>query len=157
MNLKNNIAAHCLRIPRLAAAGLLLLLLPMVSTAADSTSVGIVVMHGKGAKQIFLAGHSLGAAHALHYATRTAVDGVVAIAPGHRPESKVFMDLLANEIKKARVLASSGKGDEIVSYYGKLTPDPGHKFAEPNSDHMNAPAVATPQVIDWIRSTAAKK
>ena len=45
----------------------------------------ITKLRNQGAKQIFLAGHSLGAAYALHYATRTAVDGVVAIAPGHRP------------------------------------------------------------------------
>ena len=183
------------------------------------TDAEIATLRNKGATRIFLAGHSLGAGYALHYASRVSVNGVIAIAPGHRPEAKVFLDLLAGDIKKARQLAATGKGNEIisftdinsgerraglkasvatflsyfdpagpmnmernvtivkpgvpvlwmvplreepvvrgflVSYYKKLPSHPGHKFVEPDADHLSAPAAATPQAIDWIRATAAK-
>lgn len=176
-------------------------------------------LRDQGAKQIFLAGHSLGAAFALHYATRTTINGIVAIAPGHRPEGKVYVELLGDDVKKARVLAASGKSDEqvwfvdlntgnrrdrikasvasflsyfdpagpmnmarnvttvkpgvpvlwlvpareeqqlrggVVSLYNKLPPNPGNKFLEPESDHLQAPAVAISQIIDWILLTAGK-
>ena len=178
----------------------------------------IAKLRDRGAKQIFLVGHSLGAAYALHYASRTTVNGMVAIAPGHRPEFKRIAELLGEDIRKARELAATGKGDEMVtfldfntgnrrdrttasaasflsyfdpagpmnmarnvttvkpevpvlwmvptreeepprdamvSFYGKLPPNPRNKFVEPASDHMQAPAAATSQVIDWIRAVAA--
>lgn len=179
----------------------------------------IAKLRSLGATQIFLAGHSLGAAFALHYAARTSVSGIIAIAPGHRPEGKVFVDMLAGDVKKARELVASQKGDELVSfihretgnrreslkagatvflsyfdpagpmnmtrnvtlvkpgtpvfwivptreeqpargfvvaYFDKLPPNPGNKFFEPDSDHLNAPPAAALQTIDWIRTTAAR-
>jgi len=178
----------------------------------------IAKLRNQGAKRIFLVGHSLGAAYALHYASRTTIDGIVAIAPGHRPEVKRIADFLDADVRNARELAASGKGDEmvwfvdfntgnrrdrikagaasflsyfdpagpmnmarnvttvkpgvtvlwmvptreeqpqrdgVVSLYGKLPPNPRNKFVEPDSDHLQAPAAATPQVIDWIRAVAA--
>ena len=76
----------------------------------------IAKLHNRGAKQIFLAGHSLGAAYALHYAASTALSGIIAIAPGHRPEGKVYLDMLAGAVKTARELVASQKGDELVSF-----------------------------------------
>jgi pimeloyl-ACP methyl ester carboxylesterase len=179
----------------------------------------IAKLRDKGAKQIFLVGHSLGAAYALHYASRTTVNGMVAIAPGHIPEGRRYTELYADEVRKARELVAAGKSDEMVwfldfntgnrrdrikasaasflsyfdpagpmnmtrnvttvkpgvpllwmvptreeqplrdgmvSLYGNLPSNPGNQFIEPDSDHLQAPAVATPQIIDWIRAVAAK-
>lgn len=83
-----------------------------VEAALVETDAEIGRMQKEGAKHIFVVGQSLGAAYALHYATRSAVTGVVAIAPGHRAESPGFARLFASELVKARGLAASGKGDE---------------------------------------------
>jgi pimeloyl-ACP methyl ester carboxylesterase len=69
-----------------------------------------------GAKRIVLVGHSMGAAYALHYAGRTQVDAVVAIAPGHRPESPRIAQALANDVSRARDLVAAGKGAETLSF-----------------------------------------
>ena len=177
----------------------------------------VAQLRDKGAKQIFIVGHSLGAAYALHYASRTAVNGVAAIAPGHIPEGRRFTEMYVDDVNKARALAAAGKGDEmiwfqdlntgnrrsnlkasaatflsyfdpagplnmarnaqsikpgtpvlwavpkqeeqplrdfVVRFYEKLPPNPGNKFAEPDSDHLQAPTVATAEIINWIRASA---
>lgn len=70
----------------------------------------------RGAKKIFIAGHSLGANAALHYATRTSVDGVLALAPGHQPESRFFRRNLGVSVKRAVSMIQAGKGDERASF-----------------------------------------
>jgi pimeloyl-ACP methyl ester carboxylesterase len=190
-----------------------------VDGADAETDAEIAKLRDQGAKQIFLVGHSMGAAYALHYATRTTVNGVAAIAPGHIPEGRRYTELYADEVRKARELVAAGKsaetmwftdlntgdrrrdlktgaatflsyfdpegplnmlrniqslkpgtpvlwsvpkheeqplGNYVAGIYDRLTPNPGNQFIEPASDHMQAPAAATPQVIDWIRAVAAK-
>jgi pimeloyl-ACP methyl ester carboxylesterase len=83
-----------------------------VETAIADTDAEVARMRNAGVKHVFVIGHSLGAAFALYYATRSIVSGIVAIAPGHRPESPGFAKLLANEVAKAKELVASGKGDE---------------------------------------------
>jgi pimeloyl-ACP methyl ester carboxylesterase len=67
-----------------------------------------------GANKIFIAGHSLGANVALYYATKRTVDGVLAIAPGHRPESPPSQNLFKDSIERANALIKEGKGEELV-------------------------------------------
>jgi esterase/lipase len=64
-----------------------------------------------GAKKIFIAGHSLGANVALYYATRTSVDGVIAIAPGHSPEAKKMRAKLEADVERARKMIKEGQGN----------------------------------------------
>lgn len=80
--------------------------------ALNEIDAEVAKLRGKGAKRIVIAGHSLGAAGALAYASRRTVDAIVLIAPGHVPESKVFAAKLAADVKKARDMTSAGKGDE---------------------------------------------
>jgi predicted esterase len=68
----------------------------------------------RGANKIFIAGHSLGANVALYYATIRAVDGVLAIAPGHRPESPQSQEFFKDSVEQAKVLLKEGKGEERV-------------------------------------------
>lgn len=66
----------------------------------------------RGAKKIFVGGHSLGANVALYYAAKTSVDGVLAIAPGHSPELQGFQSKLEDSVERAKRLVSEGKGDK---------------------------------------------
>jgi pimeloyl-ACP methyl ester carboxylesterase len=67
-----------------------------------------------GANKIFIAGHSLGANVALYYATTRTVNGVLAIGPGHRPESPQSQKLFEESIDGANALIKEGKGEEHV-------------------------------------------
>jgi pimeloyl-ACP methyl ester carboxylesterase len=69
-----------------------------------------------GAKRIVLVGHSLGAAYALHYAGRTQVDALVAIAPGHRPETPRIAQSFAGDVARARELVAAGRAAEQVYF-----------------------------------------
>jgi pimeloyl-ACP methyl ester carboxylesterase len=70
----------------------------------------------KGANKIFVAGHSLGANVALYYGTVKAVDGVLAIAPGHVPETSQFQQRLGDSIQRAKELLKEGKVDERARF-----------------------------------------
>lgn len=71
-----------------------------------------VELKKRGADKIIIAGHSLGASVALYYASIRAVDGVAAIAPGHRPEGVLFQERLDHDFERARELLKEGRGDE---------------------------------------------
>jgi predicted alpha/beta-hydrolase family hydrolase len=66
----------------------------------------------RGAKKIFIAGHSLGANVALHYATLAEIDGILAVAPGHRPEAATFWKTTQGSVFRARQMVKEGKGDQ---------------------------------------------
>ena len=66
----------------------------------------------EGAKKIFILGHSLGANVALHYATRTVIDGVIAVAPGHTPETPSFQKVVKDSVHRARQMVKEGKGNQ---------------------------------------------
>jgi pimeloyl-ACP methyl ester carboxylesterase len=175
----------------------------------------IAKLKARGAKQVFLIGHSLGAAYAIHYASRPGLSGLVAIAPGHRPEAARFAQSFADDVRRARGLISAGKGSETISFtdlntgnrrdrvsasavsfvsyfdpagpmnmggnvaavnpatpilwivpareepglrdgglalYKRLPSNPATRLAEPDADHMQAPAASTAMVIEWMRS-----
>lgn len=61
-------------------------------------------LRSRGAEKIFVAGHSLGAAGAVRYATLRRVDGLIALAPGHYPEGPRFKQLVAGSVQKARAM-----------------------------------------------------
>lgn len=65
-----------------------------------------------GANKIFVGGHSLGANVALYYATKTSIDGVLAIAPGHSPELRGFQTKLEDSVERAKKMVGEGKGDK---------------------------------------------
>jgi dienelactone hydrolase len=64
----------------------------------------------RGALKIFIAGHSMGANVALHYATQTKVDGVIAVAPGHTPDLERFQETTGDSVLRARKMVEEGKG-----------------------------------------------
>ena len=69
-----------------------------------------------GAMKIFVAGHSLGANVALHYAIGTSVDGVIAIAPGHNPEAKIMRTKLGADVERAKKMVNGGQGNKVSRF-----------------------------------------
>ena len=84
--------------------------------SANEIDKEIAYLKGKGAQKIFVAGLSLGANVALNYAARTSVDGVLAIAPGHTPESKIMRTRLGSEVERARKMIQDGQGDKRAMF-----------------------------------------
>lgn len=82
-----------------------------IDDAMAEIDAAVRKLQDKGAKKIFVAGHSLGAAAAIRYGTRATVDGLIALAPGHYPEGQVFRTRLASGVKKAQEMVQAGKGD----------------------------------------------
>src|SRR2546428_13996912 len=71
---------------------------------------GVVVgLKGKGARRIVIVGHSLGANAAIGYAARRpGVAAVVALSPGHLPETAEMRARTGAAIIDARALLASG-------------------------------------------------
>lgn len=69
----------------------------------------------QGARQVFVAGQSFGANASLAYAARgaQAIDGVIAIAPGHTPDQPRFQAGVADSLRQARAMVAAGRGEEF--------------------------------------------
>jgi pimeloyl-ACP methyl ester carboxylesterase len=87
-----------------------------VEDADAEIDAEIAKLKARGAKQIVLIGHSLGAGYALLYGSRADLDGLIAIAPGHRPEAPRIAKDYASDVSRARELVASGKPDERFSF-----------------------------------------
>ena len=83
-----------------------------VSRAEENIDVAVAGLRAKGAKKVFIAGHSLGGVYALHLAGSQAVDGFIAIAPGGNIGNPGFRQNLNGAITRARQLVAEGKGNE---------------------------------------------
>ena len=78
-------------------------------------------------RDVVVAGHSMGGAHALIYTVTTpspAVKAIIAMAPGHFPHLEgIAQILIADEIARAENLVAAGLGDNDDTF-GTLLPDP---------------------------------
>ena len=70
----------------------------------------VVALRAQGASKIIVIGHSLGANAAIGYAARRAVAAVVALSPGHLPETVEMQGRTAQAIEEARQLIAAGHG-----------------------------------------------
>ncbi|MGE5540205.1 MAG: alpha/beta hydrolase [Gemmatimonas sp.] len=77
---------------------------------------GLKALRDKGARRVFLAGHSIGAVVAIHYAVAHPLDGVIAIAPGAFPENPTYIKTLADEVQKLRDAVTAGRGGEKITF-----------------------------------------
>lgn len=68
----------------------------------------------RGCRQVLLCGHSLGANAALACAARHAVDGLIALAPGHFPERMHAAGLTTNALEHARTALAAGESGRIM-------------------------------------------
>ncbi len=83
-----------------------------VSKAEEDIDAALKGLRAKGAKRVFISGHSLGGAYALYLASRKAVDGVIIIAPGGNINNPAFRKNIADTLAHAEKLVAEGKGGE---------------------------------------------
>lgn len=74
-------------------------------------------LRAKGAKTMFVAGHSMGGLFAMVFATRRPVAGVIAIAPGGYVDVPIVRDKLGESVSRAQALIAEGKGDEKARFF----------------------------------------
>lgn len=86
----------------------------LLEAGNDQITAAFKEMRAKGAKKVFVAGHSQGGLFALQYGGRFPVDGVIAIAPGGAMESTTYKDKLGEFVEQASRLVAEGKADETT-------------------------------------------
>jgi len=88
-----------------------------IETAFAEIDRAVAALKAEGVTKVVIAGHSLGANIGLAYATeRPGLAGVIAIAPGHTPESPDWPRSFAGDVAKARAMVAAGKGDAVAAF-----------------------------------------
>jgi len=91
-----------------------------VESAERQVMAGLHDLRRRGAQKVVLAGFSKGGMFAAYMATRTPVDGLVAIAPNGGADQKRLKD----EVARARALVAAGRGEEpTLLHDGDVTGD----------------------------------
>lgn len=80
-----------------------------VSVAEKEVEAALDVLRSKGAKKLFVAGHSQGGLFALYFGTKHIVDGIIAIAPGGNVSNPVILEKLGASVELARTLIAGEK------------------------------------------------
>lgn len=88
-----------------------------VSVAAQEVEAALSALRDKGAKKVFVAGHSQGGVFSIYFGGQHIVDGIIAIAPGGSVASSLFREQLGDQVDEARKLVAEGKGDEKTKLY----------------------------------------
>lgn len=83
-----------------------------VSRGEEEVAAAVAELRGKGAKKVFVAGHSQGGGFALHFGGKHSADGIMALAPGGNVGGLVFLRNLGDMVARARKLVADGKGSE---------------------------------------------
>jgi pimeloyl-ACP methyl ester carboxylesterase len=87
-----------------------------VKAAENEVSSTLDAMRAKGARKVFVAGHSQGGWFALHYGGQQPVDGLIAIAPGGQADSPPFLQHLGEHVGRARNMIKEGRGNEKETF-----------------------------------------
>lgn len=103
-----------------------------VAKAEQEVTAALEALRSKGAKKLFLAGHSQGGVFALYYASKHPLDGVIAIAPGGSVAARIYLEKVGDSVSLARKMIADGKGDErgqFLDYEGSKGTSPVHTTA----------------------------
>jgi len=86
--------------------------------ALRAIDIAIAALRRSGATKIVVAGQSIGANAAIGYGARygKALQGVIALAPGHTPDRWGRNPEIARGIQEAKALIAQGKGDMMRSF-----------------------------------------
>lgn len=87
-----------------------------VTDADAQVDAAIAGLQTQGARRVFLIGHGMAASYALRYGSRPGVNGIVAIAPNHAPESDLFSTSFRDELRRAREYISQGRPQAILEF-----------------------------------------
>lgn len=83
-----------------------------MNAATEEVTRAIEAMRAKGARKVFVSGHSQGGVFAVYYGRLQRVDGIVTVAPGGQVDTSVFAATVAHHVAKARQMVESGRGGE---------------------------------------------
>ena len=86
-----------------------------VGRAEQEAAAALARLRERGARKLFVAGHSQGGIFALHLAGKLEADGYVTIAPGGNVANRLFRDNIGASLVRARQLVADGKGNEPAS------------------------------------------
>ena len=115
-----------------------------VEKGEQEVEAALAAMRKKGAKKVFVIGHSQGGVFALHLAGRIGADGFVAIAPGGSTANPYFYEKISSSLARAKELVAAGKGNE-----------PAELFDYENAKG-NYPVKSTPTVyVTWFDPAGA--
>jgi len=87
-----------------------------VDAAEKEVQSALDTLRSKGAKRLFVAGHSQGGLFALYFGGKDLVDGVIAIAPGGSVNHPIVREKLGESVELARKLIAAGKSGEKTSF-----------------------------------------
>lgn len=88
-----------------------------LGAAEREVEAALEALRSKGAKRLFVAGHSQGGVFALYFGSTHSVDGVIAIAPGGSVSTPIFREKLGESVALARKLIDEGKGSEKTKFF----------------------------------------
>jgi pimeloyl-ACP methyl ester carboxylesterase len=83
-----------------------------VAKGEEEVAAVLEGLRQKGAKKLFIAGHSQGGAFALYLAGRLSADGIIVIAPGGDVSTPFFSSKVSASLVRAKALVAEGKGAE---------------------------------------------
>lgn len=83
-----------------------------VAAAEVEVTAALNELRGRGAKKVFVAGHSQGGVFALYYASKNPVDGVIPVAPGGNVANATYAQHVGSAVAQARRMVAEGKGAE---------------------------------------------
>lgn len=189
-----------------------------LDVAVGELTRALDALRAKGAKKLFVSGHSQGGMFALLYGARHKVDGVVAIVPGGAVDTRAYLNAIGNHVATARQMVADGRGQEKAEFadyegsrgtnpvtttasaylswfdpngahtnrvfaqmmpgvpvlvvsatrdypglirfrdqtYAAIPAHPLKRMAQVDSDHVNAPGAAVPEVVRWVREVVAQ-
>lgn len=87
-----------------------------MNTAVNEIATALNSMRTKGAKKVFVAGHSQGGLFALYYGGIKQVDGIIAIAPGGSHGATAFRNALGGHVGVAKGMIDAGRGNETERF-----------------------------------------
>lgn len=93
-------------------------------SAMREIDVQVKALRDKGAKQVVLAGHSMGCPAAMAYAARHGgIDALVLLAPGHVPVAyytRPNLAIVRESVDKARQMVARGEGDQANQAFSDI-------------------------------------
>jgi len=87
-----------------------------MSAGVDEITRALDTMRAKGARKVFVAGHSQGGLFAVHYGGVYRVDGLIPIAPGGQVDAGPFVNALGQHVAAARQMVDEGRGGEQATF-----------------------------------------
>ncbi len=83
-----------------------------VASAEKQVQEALDSLRARGARKVFVAGHSQGGVFTLHLGGRVALDGIIPIAPGGDVGTEFYRQKVGASLEEARKYVADGKGGE---------------------------------------------